>query len=94
MLVLQHPRGRTLELAIGPVTGWVPERKNEIYQHWANTDEGSSGSPCFSVGWQLVALHHRADPQGGPRPNRAIAMSALLADMGACGKLALLPPLD
>lgn len=94
VLVLQHPKGRTLELAIGPVTGWVDERKDEIYQHWANTDEGSSGSPCFSVQWELAALHHRADPKGGPRPNRAIAMTAVVADMLAHGTAGLLPPLE
>jgi V8-like Glu-specific endopeptidase len=94
VLVLQHPRGRTLELAIGPVVGWVDQRKDEIYAHWANTDEGSSGSPCFSCKWELVALHHRADPTGGKRPNRAIAMPAVLQDMGATGTLSLLPEVD
>jgi hypothetical protein len=94
VLVLQHPKGRTLELAIGPVVGWVEQRTDEIYAHWANTDEGSSGSPCFSCRWELVALHHRADPNGGNRPNRAVAIPAVLQDMGSVGTLSLLPEVD
>jgi len=90
VLVLQHPKGRTLELAIGPVTGWVENRTNKIYLHWANTDEGSSGSPCFTAQWELAALHHRADPAGGSRANRAIAMPAILADLDP----SLLPEVD
>ena len=27
-----------------------------------NTDPGSSGSPVFTMDWDLVALHHLGDP--------------------------------
>ena len=27
-----------------------------------NTDPGSSGSPVFTMDWDLVALHHSGDP--------------------------------
>jgi V8-like Glu-specific endopeptidase len=89
-LVLQHPKGRTLELAIGPITGWVQDRAGEVYEHLANTEEGSSGSPCFSCGWELLALHHRVDPITG-KCNRAIATTAILSRMGAIGTIGLLP---
>jgi V8-like Glu-specific endopeptidase len=89
-LVLQHPSERTLQVAIGPVSGWVPNKQGEIYEHLANTEDGSSGSPCFSSGWDLLALHHRVDPQTGER-NRAIAMSAILSRMGSVGTITLLP---
>jgi hypothetical protein len=89
-LVLQHPAERTLEVAIGPVLGWVPNKQGEIYEHLANTEDGSSGSPCFSSGWELLALHHRVDPQTGER-NRAIAMPAILARMGSVGTITYLP---
>jgi hypothetical protein len=88
--VLQHPLGRTLELAVGSIIGWEKERIDEIYEHCANTDNGSSGSPCFSWNWDLRALHHRVDPKTG-RVNRAIATAAILARMGAMGTIALLP---
>ena len=88
--VLQHPLGRTLELAVGSIIGWEKERIEEIYEHCANTDNGSSGSPCFSWNWDLRALHHRVDPKTG-RVNRAIATAAILARMGAVGTIGLLP---
>jgi Trypsin-like peptidase domain/Effector-associated domain 1 len=92
-LVLQHPKGRSLELAIGPTIGWIDDaHKGEIYAHYANTDEGSSGSPCFTCKWELAAIHHRSDPHGRGA-NRAIAMTAVLQDMGNNGTLALLPEL-
>ena len=28
-----------------------------------NTEPGSSGSPCFTMDWDIVALHHYGDPQ-------------------------------
>lgn len=27
-----------------------------------NTDPGASGSPCFTMDWDLAALHHYGDP--------------------------------
>lgn len=27
-----------------------------------NTEPGSSGAPCFTMDWELVALHHYGDP--------------------------------
>jgi hypothetical protein len=87
-LVLQHPADRTLQLAIGTVLGWVPNNKDEIYEHLAHTEASSSGSPCFSSGWDLLAMHHRVDPQTGER-NRAIAMSAILSRMGSVGTIKL-----
>lgn len=78
VLVLQHAKGRTLELAIGPATAWMAGREGEVYEHLANTQDGSSGSPCFSFGWTLLALHHRVEPVAGGR-NRAVASAAILS---------------
>jgi hypothetical protein len=89
ILVLQHPKGRTLELAIGPLTGWMAGRESEVYEHLANTDDGSSGSTCFSFGWKLVAMHHRVDE--ARKRNRAIASTAILTRMGSVGTIGLLP---
>jgi hypothetical protein len=86
--VLQHPRGRTLEMAIGAIKGWEAERQREVYEHFATTDEGSSGSPCFSRDWCLRALHHRVEPTAR-EVNRAISMSAILERMGAVGTINL-----
>ena len=92
-LVLQHPAGRTLEVAPGAVTGWLAGREQAIYEHTAETDNGSSGSPCFAAGWALLAMHHRVDPETHAA-NRAIATPAILQRMGAVGTLGLLPSLN
>jgi hypothetical protein len=92
VFILQHPRGRTLELAVGVIVGWEEARKNEVYDHVANTEEGSSGSPCFSWQWALRALHHRVDPVSG-KVNRAISTAAILERMAAVGSIGRLPPL-
>ncbi|NDZ15674.1 hypothetical protein C7T35_19555 [Variovorax sp. WS11] len=92
-LVLQHPAGRTIEVAPGVVTQWLPGHEQAIYEHSAETEDGSSGSPCFAADWALLAMHHRVDPETHAA-NRAIATSAILQRMGAIGKLGLLPALD
>ena len=92
-VVLQHPMRRTLEVAMGPVAGWAPGSDGLIFQHLADTEAGSSGSPCFSPDWTLLGLHHRVDPQNG-ECNRAIATSAILDRMGAKGTIGLLPLLS
>lgn len=91
-IVLQHPASRTLELSIGAVTGW--HRAGAVFEHTAETDNGSSGSPCFGADWMLLGLHHRVDPVAGQR-NRGIATSAILTRMGAVSPptIGLLPAL-
>lgn len=79
-VVLQHPAGRTMEVSMGAVTGW--HREGAVFEHTAETENGSSGSPCFGADWTLLGLHHRVDPQTGQR-NRGIATSAILQRMGA-----------
>lgn len=92
-VVLQHPMRRTLEVAMGAVTGWVKASEHQVYEHLANTEEGSSGSPCFAPNWTLLGLHHRVDPNSG-LCNRAIATPAILGRMGAKGTIGLLPSLS
>jgi hypothetical protein len=55
-LILQHPGGRPLEVGIGRVTAVVDLPPRVTYS--TNTETGSSGSPVFTMDWQLVALHH------------------------------------
>ena len=35
---------------------------NTRVRYRTNTEEGSSGAPCFDKDWELVALHHSGDP--------------------------------
>jgi len=79
-IILQHPAERTLEVAVGVVTGW--HRDGSVFKHKIETDNGSSGSPCFAPDWSLLGLHHRFDLTTGDH-NRGIATSAILSRMGA-----------
>lgn len=74
LLILQHPKARPLELAIGSVVGEVA---NNRVEHKVNTEGGSSGSPCFTVDWRLVCLHYWGDKTA----NRAISFRAILKDL-------------
>jgi hypothetical protein len=76
MLVLQHPAARPLELAIGSVQQ-APEGSSVV--HNANTEGGSSGSPCFTANWQLGAVHH----WGSDSANKAVKFSEILKDLTA-----------
>jgi V8-like Glu-specific endopeptidase len=47
-----------------------------------NTEAGSSGSPCFDINWNLIALHHLGDPNYDqlhkPEYNQGIPISAIV----------------
>ncbi|MFY9619560.1 MAG: trypsin-like peptidase domain-containing protein [Pyrinomonadaceae bacterium] len=62
LLIVQHPQGDPLKLAIDSeaIIGVNSNRTRVRYR--TNTEEGSSGSPCFNASWDLVALHHSGDP--------------------------------
>jgi endonuclease G, mitochondrial len=56
--LVQHPDGRRKEVVLFQSS--VTELFEEGFLHYtSDTLEGSSGSPVFSVTWDLVALHHR-----------------------------------
>ncbi|BCJ45818.1 hypothetical protein GCM10010168_57620 [Actinoplanes ianthinogenes] len=74
ILVLQHLLGRPMRLAFGKVLD--VNANGTRLRHTADTDEGSSGSPCFTLAFELVAIHQAGDPnQDAWRPktyNRAV----------------------
>jgi V8-like Glu-specific endopeptidase len=58
-------------------------------RHRVNTEQGSSGSPCFDGDGELVGLHHVGDPDFD-RPaqfNEAIAVATIAALLEQEGKL-------
>lgn len=91
LFILQHPKGDPLKLAID--TNAIIEVKYEgrRVRYRTNTDEGSSGSPCFDANWNLAALHHMGDPAYGPAQfNQGIPMHAIvqfLKDEGKDGEI-------
>lgn len=60
LIILQHPEGAPLKLAIGTVLRLNQNETRLLYS--TNTEGGSSGSPCFNFNLELVALHHGGDP--------------------------------
>jgi hypothetical protein len=90
LLIVQHPQGAPLKLALD--TNSITEVKETRVRYNTNTEHGSSGSPCFDLQWNLIALHHTGDPSE-PKPawNEGIPCAAILADLAAKGKAALLP---
>jgi hypothetical protein len=63
ILIVQHPEGTPMKLALDTqaVIGLNDNRTRVRYR--TNTDPGSSGSPVFTMDWDLVALHHYGDPK-------------------------------
>lgn len=73
LFVIQHPEARPLSFAPGSIVG-ISNPQNRV-THNANTQAGSSGSPCFTSSWDLVALHHK----GRSTANEGILFSAIVA---------------
>jgi S1-C subfamily serine protease len=80
-LILQHPLAAPLNLSAGVVTALNTLHKRITYT--ANTAAGSSGSPVFTLGWQLVALHHYGQEMG----NMGIPIEYIWEQLGQGNKL-------
>jgi hypothetical protein len=65
ILILQHPHGDCLKLAIDMEAGLEKNGNGTRIRYTTNTLPGSSGSPCFNINWEIVALHHAGDPNYG-----------------------------
>jgi V8-like Glu-specific endopeptidase len=62
LFIIQHPAAAPLCFTPGTVTAIMADLPYISYS--ANTLPGSSGSPCFSNDWELVAIHHTGDAKG------------------------------
>jgi hypothetical protein len=86
LFILQHPQGDPLKLALN-TDSVIEVENNTRVRYRTNTEEGSSGSPCFNQDWELVALHHSGDPNF-ERPatyNEGIPFEAILKRLAAKG---------
>ena len=66
LLILQHPDGDPLKLAMRMDASPTPVPDDDAptrVRYTTRTEPGSSGSPCFDIDWNLVALHHSGDPK-------------------------------
>jgi hypothetical protein len=79
LIILQHPRGdpQCFALDFDGVLGLNENGTRLKYR--TNTEPGSSGSPCFDLEWQFIAIHQagmRGWPEGGDF-NQGIPVTAL-----------------
>ena len=94
VIIVQHPLGEPLKLAFETqaVLGVSPKATRVRYA--TTTEAGSSGSPCFDTGWNLIALHHAGDPRYAkfqrPEFNQGIPMAAIAAELNRTGKIGLI----
>ncbi len=89
--IIQHPRGWPKMIAVR--NNFLAYRTDQTLLYETDTDEGSSGSPVFNDDWEVVALHHWAQPHletsdqdGNPFPvvvNEGIRISAIYGDLTA-----------
>jgi Trypsin-like peptidase domain len=87
LIIVQHPEGDPLRFAIdtSAIIGSVHDGLRLRYR--TNTAAGSSGSPCFSMDWDLLALHHLGDPATGPATyNQGVPVGLIRKSMEAKGE--------
>ena len=61
--IIQHPMGQLKQVALrkNEVLKF-PDDKDDFLHYQTDTNPGSSGSPVFNDGWEVVALHHAGKP--------------------------------
>lgn len=91
LLILQHPDGAPMKLALDTQSIIGPNGNGTRIRHRTNTDNGSSGSPCFNMDWDPVLLHHLGDPAwGAAKFNQGVPLSLIRARILTLGQAALL----
>ncbi|WP_271554891.1 trypsin-like serine peptidase [Bradyrhizobium sp. CCBAU 45394] len=62
LIIVQHPDGAPMKLALDTEAIIAVNESRTRVRYATNTEAGSSGSPCFTLDWELIALHHFGDP--------------------------------
>jgi hypothetical protein len=96
LIIAQYPYGKPLKLALD-MEGVIGFNANGTRVRYATqTDPAASGSPCFTLDWTLVALHHYGDPFfGHPSYSQGIPIGMIrdrLARLGKADVLGGMPP--
>jgi endonuclease G len=61
--IIQHPNGDPKQVALRKnEVIRLPDAQDRFLHYQADTNPGSSGSPVFNDGWEVVALHHSGKP--------------------------------
>jgi hypothetical protein len=79
ILILQHPASVPVKLATD-TRGLVEVNANATrVTYRANTLRGSSGSPCFTLDFVPIALHHAGEPNFGVGRNEGVPLVRIVA---------------
>jgi V8-like Glu-specific endopeptidase len=82
LIIVQHPLGQPMKIALdtSSVIGLNPTGNRLQYK--TNTEPGSSGSPCFTIDWKLVAVHGAsAIDQAGDEVNQGTPIDLVAASI-------------
>jgi hypothetical protein len=85
IFILQHPRGEPLKLATGSV---LAASGIDGHLHYnAETQGGSSGSPCLNTDLKVVALHRGSLNEGPAKQasNEGVPIDAIISHLAARG---------
>jgi V8-like Glu-specific endopeptidase len=86
LLIVQHPEGGPMKLALDTQAVIGVNANGTRVRYRTNTDPGSSGSPCFTMDWDLVALHHYGDPKWlNPLFNQGVPIALIRRQIEAQG---------
>ncbi|PND27628.1 serine protease [Sinorhizobium sp. M4_45] len=66
LLIVQHPLGAPMKLALDTQAITGMNALGTRIQYKTNTEPGSSGSPCFTLSWRLIALHNSTTTLDNP----------------------------
>lgn len=78
ILIVQHPDGAPMKLALDTQAIIGANENGTRLRYSTNTEVGSSGSPCFSMNWEIVALHHFGDPAWNqPKFNQGVPIGRI-----------------
>jgi hypothetical protein len=80
VVIMQHPGGGPRRCAIADFIGLNANATRMRYL--TDTEPGSSGSPCFDLGWRLIGLHHSSEPKPVSGYNEGIPLTAIAARLG------------
>ncbi|MCE6949833.1 serine protease [Cereibacter sphaeroides] len=91
LLIVQHPDGAPMKLALDTQSVIGPNGNGTRMRYRTNTENGSSGSPVFTMDWDPALLHHYGDPTwGAARFNQGVPLDRIRAAIVAAGHGALL----
>ncbi len=88
LLLYHHAAGQPLKLSIDTNSYVAQNTDGTRVWHRSNTEAGSSGSPCFDLLWNPVALHQGYNRLRGQPANRAAPLVAVRRLLEHRGKLA------